>query len=253
MINFKPKKILVVFFLAMFSISVLWAAELNFPLPATTVKIREEKARFGPIKTITKTYKSALNRDQINSFYEKEMVLAGWSQQEKRVFTKNKYLVIISSYSSGSKSNENRFTMTICNIPTKEEVLASYNTKPEKLNYMPIYPGSTQSIFLKLSGSTTSSYETDDSIKEVVFFYESGMVKYGWGLVNRIPATGIADKVVLLFGRQNGETCQIQVSSVSSSLNDLFNKDKPINKINVRRAEKTGILVNYNTYGKNKP
>ena len=229
----------------LFSTSALWAFELKMPLPKGAVKVSEEKSSLGPITTFSRVYTTSLGQEEVSHFYEKEMIDAGWKEKRKGVFIKDRYLAVISPYIAGNNKKGN-FRIAVSNIPTQKDILASYKSKPNKLSYMPIYPESTQNIFMNFPGGTVIAYETGKNIKEVVFFYESGMLKYGWRLAARSPVTGIADKVVLLFRRGGTETCRISFSRVSTQLDGIFTVKKRDEKISLKPVNKTIISVNYN-------
>lgn len=243
MVNFKLRTIFLGLFLAVFSfISLLWASELGLPLPAGAIKVLEKSANFGPIKSSTEIYKSSLTRDRVLSFYKKEMVSAGWRQKQEGVYIKDKYLVMVVSSPANNKTKETEFSITTSNIPAKEEILAMRKAKPDKLIFMPVYPGSVQVFLWDLPTGVAGAYETESSIKGVVFFYKSGMLNYGWSLANETPAktrtASTVSKVRLLFHRGNGETCTITISNISVGLSS---------------RGKTTISVNYNAYAKVKP
>lgn len=235
------------FFIVCLLAGGLCAAELNLPLPAGAVKVGEKDSNFGPLKLSTMIYKTPLRQDKVAAFYEKEMVSAGWKLRRKGSFSKGKQLVMIRLYSG--KNNETKFSITISNMPSSDEFLNMVKTKPDELNFMPLYPGSVQVISLNLPKGSAYVYEADNSVKDAVFFYESGMVRYGWTLVARSPDRNItANKVVLLFRRQN-ETCKIEISSTISCLNSLLAKEKLVtSKVSLKPSNKTRISVEHNVY-----
>lgn len=236
----KLRVILLGLFFAVFSfISALGASELSLPLPVGAIKVLEKSANFGPIKSSTKIYQSSLTQPKVLAFYKKEMVNAGWRQKQDGVFIKDKFLVMIVSLPANNKTKETEFSITTSNIPAKEEILAMRKAKPDKLIFMPVYPGSEQVFLWDLPSGVAGAYETKSSIKEVVFFYKSGMLNYGWSLDDETPAGHQdASKASLFFRRGNGETCSLTIANISVSLSS---------------PGKTTIAVNYNAYAKIKP
>jgi len=220
---------------------VLFAANFRMPVPSQTSKINERSSEFGPVKMSTSMYKTFLGEGEIYDFYEEKLSQTGWSVAGKGVFSKDKHLATIQFYPSGNPEKESKFSITIGNTPDKEEFLSMSKKKPDRVSFMPVYPGSIQTISLKFLGKISFVYETDDSVKDVVFFYESAMLKYGWELAARNPVTGISKNTVLLFRRkENKENCKIKVSE---NLNAKFSSD-------LIPLKKTSISVDYNAYKK---
>jgi hypothetical protein len=232
---------------------ILWASDLDIPLPKDAVKISEKSANFGPIRSFSEIYKTSLSGSRVLSFYKKEMANAGWKEKERGVFVKNKFIAVIICDDLKNKSGKTEFNVIVSNIPAKEELLGMRKTEPDKLSYMPIYPGSVQIGILNLPGGTASAYETESSIEEVVFFYKSAMLNYGWSLDRETQSQGqggmancpgcekslsgfgntaskistSAQKTGLIFNRLNGaETCIIEISNISVGFKgeDLDNK-----------------------------
>lgn len=245
------------FFTLSFFISTLRASELGLPSPAGAVKVLEKSANFGPIKSFTKVYKTSLAPDRVLSFYKKEMVNVGWKQEREGVFIKDNYLAVIVCNPAKNKTRGIEFSVTTSNIPAKEEILAMRKTRPDKLIFMPVYPGSVQVFLWDLPTGVTGSYETESSVKEVVFFYKSGMLNYGWSLDNEAPvkagATSTASRASLLFRRINGETCAIMISNISAGLSNLPAKSEPDNRNSLKSPGKTTISVHYNAHKNIRP
>ena len=271
---FKSKLIFLgVIFTVCFYISIACAADIDIPLPEGSVKISERSMNVGPVKSFYEVYESPLSKDKVASFYKKEMSRAGWTAEKGRYFSKDNHLVSIIPGRSNKSAKKNRFTITTSTIPTSEELQATRKAEPDKLNFMPIYPGSEQLFLWDMPTGVSGSYETKSDIKEVVFFYKSGMLNYGWSLYNETPIkTGISDcpgckqpisgtsnpvetfkKAVLVFTRAEGETCKITVSSIpAAKINPLGN-----NKLNEEDvalppppplSSVTTIIVSYNAY-----
>jgi hypothetical protein len=199
---------------------------------------------------------------------------AGWKQQHQEgFFIKDRYMAVIACSSSKDKAGKTEFSVTNSNIPVKEEFLAMRKVKPDKLDYMPVYPGSEQLFLLNLPFGMSSAYETGGSVKEVVFFYETGMLNYGWsfdydesdkgkntkvnyslkqklipGFPSNADEPGIINsdnKVILVFRRKNVEICVIRISGASPDLDSLLLGDKSGAKKNAGSPGKTTIFANY--------
>ena len=247
-------------FTACFCIPILWAAELTVPLPADALKVSEKTANFGPIKSVAKIYQSSWTPDKVVSFYKKEMLLAGWREGKDGVFTKDSYIIVVAVSPLKDEAGKITFSNTISEIPTKEEFFALPKPEPEKLNFMPVYPGSVQIFLLNSSLGVSGSYETERSIKEVVFFYKSGMLNYGWTLDNETPIKAEAinpansktaskeDSASLTFRRKNGESCTITIASSFIDSGSLLARGKRNNNKSASLPGKTIISVDYNAY-----
>jgi hypothetical protein len=271
---FKLRAILLgLIFTSCLFVPVLRAAELTIPLPADALKVSESTTNLGPIKLVTRIYQSSLTPAKLESFYKKAMLRSGWIIKKDGVFIKNNYIVAITVDSLKDEAGKINFSNTISNIPAKEEFLALRRTKPDKLDFMPVYPGSAQ---VSLWGSPTGvvgSYETKSSIKEVVFFYKSGMLDYGWSLDHETPIkSGVIDcpecrkaspgtfnttnfktastksTANLIFRRKDGESCLIAISNISIDPGDLPARGKSNKDKSVSLPGKTTILVNYKAY-----
>jgi hypothetical protein len=267
MFRTKVKKILfLLFFIYIFSNPLLWSLEVTVPLPDDAIQILEKNVNIGPSQSSIKSYSTSLSEKKIKSFFDKEMVKAGWRKEQNNIFMKEDYFTIIAVV-SGAKDNKMRFVVTTSRVPKKEEILALRKTVPDKVNFMPIFPGSTQNFFWDLPVGASASYETEKSIKEVVFFYKSAMLNYGWSLYNEIPVKteeincpeckkamdklpagspkfdmkGSSNKAVLAFRRGNGENCKIEIYQ---NIFDLQG-DTGIADIGKGLPNKTTILVTY--------
>jgi hypothetical protein len=153
---------------------------------------------------------------------------------------------------------------------------------PDKLNFMPVYPGSEQVYLWDLSGGMTALYETESSIKDVVFFYKSGMLNYGWRLAGETPVknaridcpecdkkiiwgakaaksdgVGTSSQTTLLFRKGVNEACRITIVNVSVEYGNLAEQSSAANEAGVvlppPSPSKTTISVLYNVYKKTRP
>ncbi|MBU0547994.1 MAG: hypothetical protein KJ710_01115 [Candidatus Omnitrophica bacterium] len=247
----------ILFFICVSFNRLIFSAEPDIPLPEGALKTMEKSMDVGPSKSTIQFYETSLNNNKIASFYRKEMLRLGWREQRTGFFLKDNYLAVIVSNPRKSKGEKTQFSITISRIPGKEEILAGRKDTPDKLSFMPVYPKSAQVFLWDMPTGVSASYETDSSIKELVFFYKSGMLNYGWSLDKEAPITtetadcpecqkakqnlpkdsSLPDMKVtssrgnLLFSRQNGERCTIK----------LYQNISDIQEVN-----KTTILVTYN-------
>lgn len=265
-IRFK-KIIFSVFFIYVFLNSSLWGSEIEVPLPADAVQVLEKSANIGPTKAYVRSYTTLFSEKKLKGFFDKEMVKAGWRKEQGNIFMKEDYSANISIIKLGGKDNKTRFSVVTFRVPKKEEILALRKTNPDKLNFMPIYPGSTQNFLWDLPVGTNCSYETKSNIKDVIFFYKSGMLNYGWSLANEIPLKieeidcpecrkainklpasssrfnmkGSSGKATLVFRRGDGEICKIDFYQ---NILDLEGDSVFVDTI-MDSSGKTTILVSY--------
>ncbi len=247
----------ILFFICVSFNYLIFSAEPDIPLPANTLKTNEKSMNIGPAKSVIQFYETFLNNEKITAFYRKEMPRLGWREQKNGFFLKDDYLAIIVSVPRKSKDNKTQFSITISRIPSKEEILAGRKDTPDKLSFMPVYPKAAQVFLWDMPTGVSASYETASSIKELVFFYKSAMLNYGWSLYKEAPITtettdcpecrkamknlpkdsilpeikATSSKTSLLFNRGNGESCTIRLYQ---NLGDM------------PEVNKTTILVTYN-------
>lgn len=253
------------------------ASELTFPLPDGVVKVAEKITNLGPLKLSTLTYKTSLSVSKILNFYKKKLSGAGWQQKKPGVFVKGKYLLNITCNPGKDKNKETEFSIISSIMPSAREVLGARKLTPNKLAFMPVYPGSEQVFLWGLPGGAAGFYETGDSVKEVVFFYKAAMLNYGWSLADENPvkaktvfypgrenSSGVSfdngkfgtkevlKRVKLLFRRPNAEACRITVTdtSVDSTGNNVLKNSRAPT---LQKKNKTSITVNYNAQKNIKP
>jgi hypothetical protein len=260
---FKLRVLLLVFiFLGSFFI-ISPASELILPLPDGAVKVAEKATKLGPLKLSTLTYKTSLSVSKILNFYKKKLSDAGWRQKKLGVFAKGKYLLNITCNPGKDKNKGTEFSITSSVIPQAREIMAERKSPPDKLIFMPVYPGSEQIFLWGLPGGAACSYETGDSVKEVVFFYKAAMLNYGWSLADEHPsgvsfgngklgAKEVLNRVKLLFRRPNGEACRITVTDLFV---DLAGNNVPKNGRTPARQkrDRISITVNYDARKNAKP
>lgn len=199
-------------FIVCFFAHLLLAAESAIPLPTDAVKVSEEGPYFGPIKLYHKRYKTSLNSNELTVFYKKKMLEDGWRENEDRTFIKDSNMVTIMINQVEDKESKTNFMITASKIPTSEEILATRKKNPDKLNFMPVYPGSEQVSLSDLPTGVGAFYETESSVKDVVFFYKSGMLNYGWSLDSQTP---VSTQTNLIFRRGSNESCRIRIENVA--------------------------------------
>jgi len=243
----------------------LQAAQSDAPaisLPAGAVKIMDKTSRLGPSNSIVQTYETALSSDKINDFYKKEMAKNGWRQEKDRFFLKDGYLAVIVPLPGKSETGKNRFVLTLSSLPSKEDIMAQRKIIPDKVNFMPIYPGSVQVFLWETPTGVSGSYETESSLPEIIFFYKSGMLNYGWSLAKETPVKtepidcpeckkaagaevkGSSDKASLVFRKASGDSCFIRLFRSSIAGEETTSKAGDIPELSI--PAKTIILVSYN-------
>ena len=259
--------------------SLVFCQAPEIPLPSDAVKTMDKNANIGPSETNLQTYETSLSQDRVNSFYKREMARMKWNELRPGAFLKDGYMVVVTTVPPKNKSSKTRFTVFTASIPTKEEVLAGRKTTPDKLSFMPIYPGSTQTFKWDIPYGISASYGTESSIQEVVFFYKSGMLNYGWELYDEVPVstksadcpecrkaaaklsqnTGkldsntISTKASLTFRKEDGESCIIRLYQTSSGMQNLTDSAVAGNNQDIVASNKTTILVTYNANKKINP
>jgi antitoxin component YwqK of YwqJK toxin-antitoxin module len=238
----------------------LLAAEVVVPLPADVIKVSEENRGSGIFKATIETYQSNLAQNKIEAFYKKEMAQAGWAENIKGLFVKNGYMAVVTVIPSKDLNGMIQFYITTSKLPDQNEFLAQRKAKPDKLNFMPIYPGCVQNFLWDTSKGISASYGTEDNIKDVIFFYKSGMLSYGWYLYSEVPLKEEAvnqpgynnsnkpvtgSSASLRFRKKSGESCFIRIISISG-IDTLLPGEKIVDKNNVYLPSKTSILIVYN-------
>lgn len=248
-----------VFFIGTAFNALTWGAETEVALPKDAVKTLEKSFNIGPTRSSMEAYETSLSPDKLSSFYKKEMVKLGWREVKEGLFAKDNYMAVIAVNPARAQDKKTQFSLTTSRIPTKEEILAQRKAKPDKLDFMPVYSGSEQVFLWDLPNGLSASYETTSPIKDVVFFYKSGMLNYNWSLASEEPVTtqeivdcpecqkalgqipkeaakaaiqGASSKASLTFRRAGGETCIIRL---------------------YENLDKTTILVTYNANKKINP
>lgn len=257
----KTKIKTVFFILVCFFPSILQSAELSASLPADAVLISQKGPFFGPMKSIHRQYKSSWNKNRLESFFRKELLREGWKEEknDKMTFLKEDNVITIDINQYQDRDDRTGFLISSGRIPQKEEILAISKKNPDKLNFMPIYPGSEQVSLWDTQSGVAAEYETGRTIKEVAFFFKSGMLNYGWRLISETPqrmavtscpgcekflspgtaktynADKVEEQISLVFRRAKDESCSIEISGIFSN-------------VNKESVGKTKISVHYHKY-----
>jgi len=233
------------------------AAQLDIPLPSDAVKTTEKSFNVGPSTSTICSYETALSQDKINAFYKKEMLKLGWREQSKGFFLKEKYLAVIAVDPAKNKNKMTQFSITTSSIPSQEEILAQRKAQPDKLSFMPVYPASEQVFLWDMPTGISASYETKSVIKDIVFFYKSGMLNYGWSLSDEAPLTTEAvdcPECQKGLAKLSPEAAAPALTSTTSRASLTFRKGNGESCIiRLYQAEKTMILVTYNANKKINP
>jgi len=256
------------------SLNFLQAEELSLPLPPDAVKVSEKSSNAGLTQTTIQIYTTAFSKDKINAMYKKEMAREGWAEQKKGAYSKDGYMAIIVVNPRLGKDNKTQFSITTAKIPTKEDVLASSKDTPDKLDFMPAYPGSKQNFLFETPIGLSASYNTGKSINEVIFFFKSAMLGYGWKLSSETPITTetkdcpecrkaageaagadiktVSSKAGLTFRRGDGELCIVKVYQGSGKMDEASVKKLAAQEQSPEFSfDKTTILVTYHGKKKN--
>jgi len=248
-----------IFFICVTFNSFTWGAETEVALPKDAVKTLEKSFNIGPTRSSIEAYETSLPQDRLYAFYKKEMVKLGWRELKQGLFSKDNYMAVLAVAPNRAGNNKTQFSLTTSRIPTKEEILAQRKAKPDKLDFMPVYPGSEQVFLWDTPTGISASYDTKSDIKDVVFFYKSGMLNYNWSLASEEPVAtqeivdcpecqkalgqlpqaaaksaiqGTSSKASLTFRKAHGESCMIRL---------------------YQNLDKTTILVTYNANKKINP
>ncbi len=238
---FKLKKLLLaLLFVTGLSIPASWSAEMTVPPLTNAIKVSEKNVNIGPLKAYEEIYETSLDQKKVLAFYKKELLRDGWKQKGNVIFMKDRYMVLLTFFKQIKKGAKLRYSVLVSKGPTEKEAIATRKAKPDKLDFMPTYPGCEQVFLWETNSGYVANYETKNSVKEVVFFYKSAMLNYGWGLFSEIPLkakevdcpeckkvmkssingakpnfSGVLTKATLVFKRGQNETCSIVVSSLA--------------------------------------
>jgi len=250
------------------------AAELSLPLPSDANKTSENKANAGPVQTTIQLYTTRLSKNALTAFYKKQLIREGWAEEGKGIYTRAGYMAIIAVSPLGRKDKQTQFSITTANIPTKEDLQASSKEVPDKLDFMPVCPGSKQSFLWDMPSGVSASYESTKNINEAVFFFKSAMLGYGWSLSSEAPVTTqvvdcpecrkasgksaaaelklTSSRASLTFRKSNGDSCIIRLYQGIAEIDEQAAKQlaSQPEQAGLDSLNKTTILVTYNDHKK---
>ncbi len=215
------KLILIVFFLFCLNIilapiCLIFASEESYPIPNDAILKLEKTVPMGPSSMIVRSYSTMLNKEQIQNFFRKELLKAGWEEKFKSglAFVKGDKIVCVMVLAGKPRPSDKKtyFTVVYSNKISDEMMQASAKDKPDKLNFMPIYPNAKQAVLWDNANGVMASYTTDDPINDVVAFFKNKMPAYGWVIFQDKPVT---EKVA------DCPNCQKKIKSLNDSKVDV--------------------------------
>lgn len=220
------RRIILSCFCVLFLASMAYAADINYPLPKDAQPTMNRDSSYGPVNMHLQVYTTSVSKEKLMAFYRQALNKDGWQESSEMFFKKgNQALVIaISPASAKFKDGKTMFSVVQSNIPSQEEMTATKKDAPDKVSFMPVYPGTRQMFLFDNPHGASASYTTDDSLKDVVFFYEAKMLNYGWTLAS---ATPVSEKK---FNSQEskianlGQAGQFSGTTMSTELN--FKRDR---------------------------
>lgn len=215
----KLRTALLLIFLSCFCFGDVFAFGPGLPLPAGTTKISEKTGQ-GPMKSLIKKYASSLDKDALSAFYKQEMLKAGWTERKGGSFIKGNDLAVLMIDPAKYPDGKTFFYLSTFKLGEKSRQRRKEN--PDKLKFMPVYPGSTQHLLWSFpNGYTLAKYSAPASVKDAVFFYKAQMLNYGWQLESENAAEKKAKtaKINLVFrksDKEKHEICKIQIGQIPS-------------------------------------
>lgn len=178
-----------IFFFISFFACLAWAANADIPLPPDAEQKLNKDSSMGPITSNISTYTTDWNADKLTNFYKKEMLKNGWTEKRDLTFLKGDDFVSIIPSQNKFKGNKTLFNIVRGTMPAKEAIMSGEKAQPDKLDFMPVYPASTQLLLWDTPTGMVAGYKTQSSIQEVLFFYKAGMLNFGWALAEEAPVT----------------------------------------------------------------
>lgn len=282
---FRAHTVVLTFFFISFFACLAWAANADIPLPPDAEQKLNKDSSMGPITSNISTYLTSWSPDKLTGFYKKEMLKNGWKERGSFTFLKGNDFVTIVPSQDKFKGNKTLFNIVRGTMPAKEAILAAEKAQPDKLDFMPVYPASTQLLLWDTPTGMVAGYKTKSSIQEMVFFYKAGMLNYGWALAEEAPVTekvigpdcpecekmkraglspnepapkvsGSVFSAKLVFRRGEGESCAISLFQnkvvIETPPAALESKDKQAAAVAKGPAadigNQTQIMVTYNDF-----
>jgi len=223
----KLRTVLLLIFISCFCFTDVFAAGIGLPFPPGAIKISEKQGGLGLIKSLDKKYESSLDKNELRAFYKQEMLRVGWKQLKGGSFVKDDNLAVIIISPLKQSPGKTVFTISTFKMSGKNSFLAMRKKNPDKLKFMPVYPGSEQVFLWNFpTGSAVVKYNAEGTVKDAVFFYKAGMLNYGWALDSEKDAgkKGKTDQINLTFRKadsKKNETCKIEITEMPSR-NKIF-------------------------------
>ncbi len=169
------------------------------PKPADTSLVSTSKRDISGGQFTFYEYRSKLSPNQILDFYETKLKSQGWSRLQVSDFPMAKQ----AGFSTHTFIKDDR--MMVINIsPFKTEDFIFYTIsegmfpslaggkqpldifkEPQKLDFMPIYPGAKQVEYNKTPSGIQVGYMATGGIEAVKGFYLQNLPKYGWSNVEQ--------------------------------------------------------------------
>ena len=221
----------------------------------------------------TDQYRSLLTQGEILRFYQQKLTREGWKQVDAALQQVPGFNSLNRTFNF-AKGSDN---LTLAFSPFTAEGFVFYTISageptdpggpaevqelssddmfkdPESLDFMPVYPGSKQIDYRRISSGIYIGYMADGGIDEIKEFYLQGMPEYGWSLAGqeridekeyglpevdstcptcpKLPpqveggVTSVKMAGVTLEFKQEGKTCSVTVSKIgnlsSSGAGDL--------------------------------
>ncbi len=212
------------------------------PLPRSSKKIHSANPIVTGHQFNTTVYTSDLSQAEIEEFYNEKLSRAGWDKvsmpvnEEARmvnmvIFTKNERIVSITFLPISKLRGQTTFSVSEGTVSPPEEPL---DKSPQKLDFMPLYPGAEQVMFTESMAGVSAGYTSKDSIRAVIDFYKREMPLKGWALQREVepgsekfdlqykqcPTCADYPQVqtsMLQFSKDNGGICIIGATRMPAS------------------------------------
>lgn len=269
---------LIILFIFILGVGLLNAAERDeqaIPVPTDAEQTKtEDRMMQGSAFSFT-YYTSSQDATSIKRFYRNQLPNLGWKEKklaedlsqikgfkmdasfkgvldQNLIFEKDTDMLMINFLPAGfAKDGQTRFALSKGNVNLDEELPEETNpsfallTKPKK-DVAPTYPGAALIYLSEPEHALRATYSAPADIEQVISFYKTKMVNYGWDLTEEKPlekvegadmgeydiakhcpscpkeATSLAGSLEtwlaeLNFSNQKGDTCNVVLSNVVST------------------------------------